>query len=33
LDSFKGQIVRWLQSHPYTAAQILRMRPVNPPST
>ena len=27
LDSFKGQIVRWLQSHPYTAAQIfLRLR-------
>jgi len=23
LDPFKGQIVRWLQSHPYTAAQIL----------
>ena len=27
LDPFKGQIVRWLQSHPYTAAQIfLRLR-------
>jgi transposase len=27
LDPFKGQIVRWLASHPYTAAQIfLRLR-------
>ena len=27
LDPFKGQIVRWLQSHPYTAAQVfLRLR-------
>ncbi len=27
LDRFKGQIVRWLDSHPYTAAQIfLRLR-------
>jgi len=27
LDPFKGQIVRWLQSHPYTATQIfLRLR-------
>jgi transposase len=27
LDSFKGQIVRWLETHPYTAAQIfLRLR-------
>ena len=27
LDPFKGRIVRWLQSHPYTAAQIfLRLR-------
>ena len=22
LDAFKGQVVRWLQSHPYTAAQV-----------
>jgi transposase len=27
LDAYKGQIVRWLQSHPYTATQIfLRLR-------
>jgi transposase len=27
LDAFKGQIVRWLQTHPYTATQIyLRLR-------
>jgi hypothetical protein len=27
LDSYKNQIVRWLESHPYTAAQIfLRLR-------
>lgn len=27
LDSFKGPIVRWLQTHPYTATQIfLRLR-------
>ena len=27
LDPFKGQIVRWLQSYPYTATQIfLRLR-------
>jgi transposase len=27
LDAFKGQIVRWLQSHPYTATQVfLRLR-------
>jgi transposase len=24
LDSFKGQIVRWLQTHPYTATQVYR---------
>ena len=23
LEPFKGQIVRWLQAHPYTATQIL----------
>jgi len=23
LDPYKGQVVRWLQTHPYTAAQIL----------
>lgn len=29
LDSFKGQIVRWLENHPYTAAQILlRLREI-----
>ena len=29
LDPFKGQIVRWLQTHPYTATQIfLRLREV-----
>jgi len=27
LDPYKGQVVRWLQTHPYTAAQIfLRLR-------
>ncbi|MBE3123361.1 MAG: IS21 family transposase, partial [Planctomycetes bacterium] len=27
LDSYKGQVVRWLQTHPYTAAQVfLRLR-------
>jgi transposase len=24
LDAYKGQVVRWLQSHPYSAAQILQ---------